>query len=67
MAIGGITLERARRVLDAGARSVAVIGDLLRTGDPAARVGSSCRRCARREPRRRYFRLVAITLSTICL
>jgi len=39
VAIGGITLERARRVLDAGARSVAVIGDLLRTGDPAARVG----------------------------
>ena len=38
VAIGGITLERARRVLDAGARSVAVIGDLLRTGDPAARV-----------------------------
>jgi len=25
-------------VLDAGARSVAVIGDLLRTADPAARV-----------------------------
>ena len=39
VAIGGITLDRARRVLDAGARSVAVIGDLLRTGDPAARVG----------------------------
>jgi thiamine-phosphate pyrophosphorylase len=38
VAIGGITLERARRVLEAGARSVAVIGDLLRTGDPAARV-----------------------------
>jgi thiamine-phosphate pyrophosphorylase len=37
VAIGGITLERARSVLDAGARSVAVIGDLLRTGDPAAR------------------------------
>jgi thiamine-phosphate pyrophosphorylase len=37
-AIGGITLERARRVLDAGARSAAVIGDLLRTGDPAGRV-----------------------------
>jgi thiamine-phosphate pyrophosphorylase len=38
VAIGGITLERARRVLEAGARSVAVIGDLLRTGDPAGRV-----------------------------
>jgi thiamine-phosphate pyrophosphorylase len=38
VAIGGITLERARSVLDAGARSVAVIGDLLRTGDPESRV-----------------------------
>jgi thiamine-phosphate pyrophosphorylase len=38
VAIGGITLERAPSVLDAGARSVAVIGDLLRTGDPAERV-----------------------------
>jgi thiamine-phosphate pyrophosphorylase len=38
VAIGGITLERAKSVLDAGARSVAVIGDLLRTGDPESRV-----------------------------
>jgi thiamine-phosphate pyrophosphorylase len=38
VAIGGITLERARSVIEAGARSVAVIGDLLRTGDPAERV-----------------------------
>lgn len=38
VAIGGITLERAKRVVEAGARSVAVIGDLLRTGDPAGRV-----------------------------
>ena len=38
VAIGGITLERAPAVLEAGARSVAVIGNLLRTGDPAARV-----------------------------
>jgi thiamine-phosphate pyrophosphorylase len=38
VAIGGITLERARGVIDAGARSVAVIGDLLGTGDPEARV-----------------------------
>jgi thiamine-phosphate pyrophosphorylase len=43
VAIGGITLERAKRVIDAGARSVAVIGDLLRTGDPAARVGEFLR------------------------
>ncbi len=38
VAIGGITLERARDVLRAGAASVAVISDLLSTGDPEARV-----------------------------
>jgi thiamine-phosphate pyrophosphorylase len=38
VAIGGITLERAPSVLAAGARAVAVISDLLTTGDPAARV-----------------------------
>jgi thiamine-phosphate pyrophosphorylase len=38
VAIGGITMDRARSVIDAGARSVAVIGDLLSTGDPEARV-----------------------------
>jgi len=38
VAIGGITLERARGVLDAGAASVAVISDLIATGDPAARI-----------------------------
>jgi thiamine-phosphate pyrophosphorylase len=37
VAIGGITLDRARPVLEAGAASVAVIADLL-AGDPAARV-----------------------------
>jgi thiamine-phosphate pyrophosphorylase len=37
VAIGGITLATARRVVDAGAASVAVIGDLV-TADPAARV-----------------------------
>jgi len=36
VAIGGITLERASAVLDAGATSVCVIGDLLR-GDPGQR------------------------------
>jgi thiamine-phosphate pyrophosphorylase len=36
VAIGGITLSTARAVLDAGARSVAVIADLL-ADDPAAR------------------------------
>jgi len=38
VAIGGITLDRASEVLEAGARSVAVITDLLSTGDPEARV-----------------------------
>lgn len=38
VAIGGITLERARGVIAAGATSVAVISDLLSTGDPEARV-----------------------------
>jgi len=34
VAIGGITLDRAASVIAAGATSVAVIGDLLATGDP---------------------------------
>jgi len=38
VAIGGITLERAREVLDAGAASVAIVSDLLSTRDPEARV-----------------------------
>lgn len=38
VAIGGITLERARDVIDAGAASVAVITDLLTGGDPRRRV-----------------------------
>ena len=38
VAIGGITRDRAGEVLAAGARSVAVIADLLTGGDPAARV-----------------------------
>lgn len=38
VAIGGISLERAQRVLDAGADAVAVISDLLATGRPADRV-----------------------------
>ncbi len=40
VAIGGITLDRAREVIDAGAASVAVISDLFTTGDPAARVAA---------------------------
>ncbi len=38
VAIGGITLERASDVIRAGASSVAIISDLLSTGDPEARV-----------------------------
>jgi thiamine-phosphate pyrophosphorylase len=38
VAIGGITLERAGEVIAAGAASVAVIGDLLSTGNPEARI-----------------------------
>ena len=38
VAIGGITLDRAGAVLEAGAASVAVISDLLSTGDPERRV-----------------------------
>ena len=38
VAIGGITLDRAVEVIRAGADSVAVISDLLSTGDPRARV-----------------------------
>ena len=38
VAIGGITLENAPSVLAAGASAVAVISDLLVTGDPRGRV-----------------------------
>jgi thiamine-phosphate pyrophosphorylase len=38
VAIGGITLDRAAEVVEAGATSVAVISDLLEGGDPEARV-----------------------------
>ena len=43
VAIGGITLERARSVIEAGAASVAVISDLFATGDPAGRVAEFIR------------------------
>lgn len=38
VAIGGITLERLREVMDAGADSVAVISDILKARNPAERV-----------------------------
>ena len=46
VAIGGITLDSARSVLEAGAASVAVISDLLSTGDPEARVRAYLRTLA---------------------
>ena len=46
VAIGGITLDRAPDVLRAGATSVAVISDLLTTGDPRARVAQYLERLA---------------------
>jgi thiamine-phosphate pyrophosphorylase len=47
VAIGGITLARAASVIEAGAASVAVIGDLLSTGDPATRTREFLARLAR--------------------
>jgi thiamine-phosphate pyrophosphorylase len=38
VAIGGITLDRAREVLEAGADSIAVISDVCRARDVRARV-----------------------------
>lgn len=38
VAIGGMTLASAPAVIDAGATSVAVVSDLLETGDPEQRV-----------------------------
>jgi thiamine-phosphate pyrophosphorylase len=47
VAIGGITLDRAPDVLDAGASAVAVITDILVGNDPAARVRAFLERLAR--------------------
>jgi thiamine-phosphate pyrophosphorylase len=46
VAIGGVTLEHATRVLDQGATAVAVISDLLAHGDPETRVRVWVRRLA---------------------
>jgi thiamine-phosphate pyrophosphorylase len=48
VAIGGITIENAGDVIDAGATAVAVITDLLATGDPEARVRAYLVRLAER-------------------
>jgi len=47
VAIGGITLERAALVVEAGASAVAVIGDLLIDGDPEARTRAFVARLGR--------------------
>jgi thiamine-phosphate pyrophosphorylase len=47
VAIGGMTLENAASVLAAGAASVAIISDLLSTGDPEARVRAYVARLSR--------------------
>jgi thiamine-phosphate pyrophosphorylase len=47
VAIGGVTLENAQSVLDAGAASVAVISDLVASGDPEARVRAYLERLSR--------------------
>lgn len=47
VSIGGITLDNAPSVLAAGATAVAVIGDLLATADPQARVAQYVRQLGR--------------------
>jgi thiamine-phosphate pyrophosphorylase len=49
VAIGGITLDNAKSVVEAGAASVAVISALLATGDPEGRVREFVARLARSE------------------
>jgi len=46
VAIGGITLDNAPSVIDAGAAAVAVISDLLRGNDPRARTQAFLHRLA---------------------
>jgi len=53
VAIGGITLERAGEVFAAGADSVAVINDILKAPDPAARAHAYLEVAKRVRPRSR--------------
>jgi thiamine-phosphate pyrophosphorylase len=46
VAIGGIRLERAAEVIEAGADSVAVISDIVGAGDPGARAAQFLERLA---------------------
>jgi thiamine-phosphate pyrophosphorylase len=52
VAIGGITLGNAVSVLEAGAASVAVISDLLTTGDPEAHAATFVDKLSRYQPPR---------------
>ena len=52
VAIGGITLDRVQSVMEAGAAGLAVISDLLTTGNPEARTRDFIARIAGLEPRR---------------
>ena len=52
VAIGGITLDRVQRVTEAGASGLAVISDLLATGNPEARIRDFIARIAGIEPSR---------------
>jgi thiamine-phosphate pyrophosphorylase len=51
VAIGGITVDNAASVIAAGAASVAVIGDLLATGDPQQRARDFVMRLSRLDDR----------------
>jgi thiamine-phosphate pyrophosphorylase len=48
VAIGGITLDRAAEVIEAGATAVAVITDLIASGDPEGRVRAYLARLSER-------------------
>jgi thiamine-phosphate pyrophosphorylase len=50
VAIGGIRLENAAEVIEAGADSVAVISDILAAADPAARAAHFLQRLAAAKP-----------------
>ncbi len=54
VAIGGITLERAPEVLEAGADSVAVISDIVRAKDPAGKAREYIERLEAVKPAARH-------------
>lgn len=54
VAIGGITLDNARAVFEAGANSVAVISDLLSVGEISERTRTFLVECERKSSLRRF-------------